>query len=110
MVGVSFFLQKVESIISRGGGVEDVDAPGCLPETKFWVTVEEEVVDETEATVEQRLSVRARPSADMMTSILDVGQLQRQARSSPLNGDVLRAFDTYNTEIAKAANIDSASS
>ncbi|CAE7214938.1 unnamed protein product [Symbiodinium sp. CCMP2456] len=100
--------QKVESIISRGGGVEDVDAPGCLPETKFWVTVEEEVVDETEATVEQRLSVRARPSADMMTSILDVGQLQRQARSSPLNGDVLRAFDTYNTEIAKAANIDSA--
>ena len=67
-------------------------------------------MDETRASVEQTMSVRARPSADMFTSILDVNKLQRQAQSSPLNGDVLRAFDTYNSEIAKAAHVDGGAS
>lgn len=33
--------RKIDSIIARGGGEEDPDAPGILEETKYWCLAEE---------------------------------------------------------------------
>ncbi|CAE7248377.1 unnamed protein product, partial [Symbiodinium pilosum] len=40
--------RKIESIISRGGGEEDPDCPGCLEETKFWVITKRTKTEATE--------------------------------------------------------------
>ena len=39
MVDRKFPTEKIRSIIHRGGGVPDADAPDCLMLTQFWVTV-----------------------------------------------------------------------
>ena len=42
-----YLRKKIDSIVARGGGVPDRDAPSVLEETKFWCTVEETRVDST---------------------------------------------------------------
>ena len=59
---------------------------------------------------EEELSMRTRPSASAASRILNPSteptMLGRApaTTSAPLSGDVLRAYDAFNTEIAKVAN------
>ena len=103
---------KIESIISKGGGEEDEDAPGVLAETRFWVVIQEDQLDEVKSSLSQTLNIRAKPSSSMAGHILDsdplagLGMRPRHSTPAPLNCEVLRAYDTYNTELAKAANVE----
>ena len=58
------------------------------------------------------MNARVRPGTNMLDGIMGgagavPGLLQRARRpnpgNTPLSGDILRAFDTYNTDLAAAA-------
>ena len=63
--------------------------------------------------VSQNLRVRAAPTPGMAEDLLTSDSMAglnmrpRTTRTSALNGEVLRAFDTYHTELAKAAQVES---
>ena len=107
--------QKIASIISRGGGIEDPDAPGVLQETQYWCTVKTTKTDQYEMSVKDRLTVDVRASAGMVDQILcgptgdNIGSvLENGAAPKPtacLSGDVLAAFNKHNEEIAAIANV-----
>ncbi|CAJ1394022.1 unnamed protein product [Effrenium voratum] len=105
--------RKVDSIIARGGGIEDEDAPGVLEETRYWVLSHQTRVDCTATATEQQVRVNMRPSAAAVGAMLTEDE-PCQIRATPtaqqasLSGDVLRAHDAYNEALAAAVGPKSA--
>ncbi|CAE7574564.1 unnamed protein product [Symbiodinium sp. CCMP2592] len=101
-------MQKIDCIVSRGGGVPDRDAPSVLEETKFWCVVEESRTDVSSIGYEEQMTVHTRPTAStasrIMDGVVEPGLLNKRAvpAASPLSSDVLRAYDNYTDKLAQA--------
>ncbi|CAE7360185.1 unnamed protein product [Symbiodinium natans] len=91
--------------------VKDRDAPGIAEETRYWVTIEESHTDYVDTRHTESLSINSRPTANAVDAIMGGGHdptmLARPRASTPsvLSGDVLRAYDTYQSEVSQAAGV-----
>lgn len=102
----NFSAKKVDAIVARGGGVPDRDAPLVLEETKFWVTVEESRENTEGVEYKEELNLHMQPDTSAATRILnDLPSSSAAPSPSPLSGEILRAYDAYNSELASAANV-----
>lgn len=54
--------QKIEAVVSKGGGVPDPDLPGDVSLMKFWVSTATKRVEKEEVNVQQRMRIRAEAS------------------------------------------------
>ncbi|CAE7254603.1 unnamed protein product, partial [Symbiodinium necroappetens] len=101
---------KIEGIIAQGGGEKDEHSPDNLSLTRFWVVVDREKVEEETAKITAQMKVNMTPDEAFMAGLGSNGSpsvLHRSApptSAHPLNGDVLKAFDKYNTDLQQAVS------
>lgn len=77
-----------------------------LEETKFWVTVEESRENTEGVEYKEELNLHMQPDTSAATRILnDLPSSSAAPSPSPLSGEILRAYDAYNSELASAANV-----
>ncbi|CAE7194098.1 unnamed protein product [Symbiodinium sp. CCMP2592] len=91
--------------------LEDPDAPGCLEETRFWCVVKRIKTESESQVMRASMNANMQGSVGMLDGLIANGNqnmpgILRRAKSSnavnkPLSGDVLRAFDDYNKDLAE---------
>ncbi|CAE7356783.1 unnamed protein product [Symbiodinium sp. CCMP2592] len=92
-----------------GGGEKDEHSPDNLSLTRFWVVVDREKTEMEQSKIRAQIKVNAVADEAFMAGLGSNGLpsvLHRSAPATaahPLNGDVLKAFDKYNTGLQEAA-------
>lgn len=63
--------QKIEAVVSKGGGIPDPDLPGDVTLMKFWVSTSTKKVEKEEINMEQRMKIRAEASGASVDGFFD---------------------------------------